>query len=98
MVKHLVMFYFTDKVNDNNREEVKKIISQSVKTMAESDIKGLIKMEPAFNIVKGMPEVGLYCEFESVEDLNAYQTHPQHERHKALTKDYCRDRVAFDWE
>ena len=98
MIKHIVMFRFTDKVNDGNREEIKNIISQSAKSMAESGIEGLIKMETIFNMVEGMPDVGLYCEFESKEALDAYQTHPQHERHKALTKDYCKDRVVFDWE
>jgi hypothetical protein len=45
-----------------------------------------------------MPDVGLYGEFESKEALEAYQIHPEHVRHKDLTKDYCRDRVVFEWE
>ena len=98
MIKHIVMFYFTDRVNDENREEVTALISDSVRRMASADIKGLIRMEPVRNMAEGMPDIGLYCEFESPDDLNAYQTHPEHERHKALAKDYCRDRIVIDWE
>ena len=98
MIKHLVMFYFTDKVTDKNRGEIARLISDSVKRMAQADIKGLIRMEPVRNMAEGMPDIGLYCEFESPDDLNAYQTHPEHERHKALAKDYCRDRIVIDWE
>ncbi len=97
MIKHLVMFYFTDKVTDKNRGEIARLISDSVKRMAQADIKGLIRMEPVSNMANG-PDIGLYCEFESPDDLNAYQTHPEHIRHKELTKDYCRDRIVIDWE
>ena len=55
-------------------------------------------MEPVRNMAEGMPDIGLYCEFDSMDDLNAYQTHPEHIRHKELTKDYCRDRIVIDWE
>ena len=98
MIKHIVMFSFTDKVNDENIEEIKKIIADSVNTMANAGIPGLLKMDAIFNLTENMPDVGLYCEFENMEALNAYQTHPDHERHKALTKDYCKDRIVFDWE
>ena len=97
MIKHLVMFYFTDNVNDKNRGEIARLISDSVKRMAQADIKGLIRMEPVSNMANG-PDIGLYCEFESPDDLDAYQTNPEHERHKALAKDYCRDRIVIDWE
>ena len=97
MIKHIVMFYFTDRVNDENREEVTALISGSVRRMASADIKGLIRMEPVSNMANG-PDIGLYCEFESSDDLDAYQTHPEHERHKALAKDYCNDRIVIDWE
>ncbi len=97
MIKHLVMFYFTDKVTDKNRGEIARLISDSVKRMAQADIKGLIRMEPVSNMANG-PDIGLYCEFESPDDLNAYQTHPEHIRHKELTKDYCKDRIVIDWE
>lgn len=98
MIKHIVMFSFTDKVNDGNREEVKGIITDSVNKMKNAGIDGLLKMEPIFNITGNTPDLGLYCEFESVEALNGYQTHPDHERHKTVTKDYCKDRIVFDWE
>ena len=55
MIKHIVMFRFTDKVNDGNREEIKNIISKSVKTMAESGIEGLIKWRPYLIWLKECP-------------------------------------------
>ena len=45
-----------------------------------------------------MPEVGLYGEFENDEALRNYQSHPEHKRHVELTKDFCKDRIVFDWE
>ena len=98
MIKHMVMLYFTDIVKEENQDEIKQIIAESVNKIKAADLDGVIKLEPIFNIVKGMPEVGLYGEFESKEALEAYQIHPEHVRHKDLTKDYCRDRVVFDWE
>ena len=84
-------------MTDKNRGEIRRLISDSVKRMAQADIKGLIRMEPVSNMANG-PDIGLYCEFESPDDLDAYQTHPEHERHKALAKDYCKDRIVIDWE
>ena len=98
MIKHIVMFYFTDKVTDSNRNEIKNMISDSVERIKSAGIKGVIKMETVFNIVAGMPDVGLYGEFEDKQALEAYQTHPEHIRHKNITKDYCRDRIAVEWE
>ena len=98
MIKHIVMFYFTGKVTEENQDEIKQMIAESVNKIKAADLEGVIKLEPVFNIVKGMPDVGLYGEFESKEALEAYQIHPEHVRHKDLTKDYCRDRVVFEWE
>ena len=39
MIKHLVMFYFTDKVTDENRDESKRLIADSVKKIKDADIK-----------------------------------------------------------
>ena len=41
MIKHLVMFYFTDKVTDENRDESKRLIADSVKKIKDADIKGV---------------------------------------------------------
>ncbi len=97
MIRHMVMFYFTDLVNDENREQIKKLIKESVEKIKEAEIKGVIKLETVFNIVQGMPDVGLYGEFEDETALNEYQTHKEHIRHKELTKDFCKDRIVFDW-
>ena len=98
MIKHLVMFYFTDKVNDENRDEIKRLIADSVKKIKDADIKGVSELKAVFNIADGMPEVGLYGEFENDEALRNYQSHPEHKRHIELTKDLCKDRTVFDWE
>ena len=73
MIKHLVMFYFTDKVTDENRDEIKRLIADSVKKIKDSDIKGVSELKAVFNIVDGMPEVGLYGEFEKLSKSSRTQ-------------------------
>lgn len=51
------MFYFTDKVTDENRDEIKRLIADSVKKIKDSDIKGVSELKAVFNIADGMPEV-----------------------------------------
>ena len=37
MVRHIIFWTFSDKVNDSNRKEVLKMMSDSVKNFADSD-------------------------------------------------------------
>ena len=92
------MFYFTDKVTDENRDEIKKMLEDSIAKVEAANIKGAIRSKIVYNNVAGMPDFGVYGEFESFEALAEYQVHPEHVKYKNAAAPYSRDRVVFDWE
>ena len=95
MIKHIVMFYFTDKVTEENQDDIKQMIAESVNKIKAADLEGHLlrpSREPSHQ-----PEL-LHDRLGSPSPHRSHQIHPEHVRHKDLTKDYCRDRVVFEWE
>ena len=43
-------------------------------------------------------DLALYCEFNSVEDLNIYQEHPEHKKVGAILSKMRTGRVCVDYE
>lgn len=98
MIKHMVAFYFADSMNEKDREEAKTVIIDAIDRIRNAKIPGVLRLDAVFNTVEGMPEYGMYGEYEDEKALEAYQIHPEHLRLKELSKDFCKSRIVIDWK
>lgn len=93
MIKHIVMF----KLNDVSKaEEAKERFNKVVENVSE-----LKKGEVVINSADAPDSnytIALICDFESIDDLNAYQVHPAHEEFVAFIAGIKTDRSCIDYE
>ena len=99
MIKHIVMFKLkgTDSRSEyENAIEAKKRFSKVIENVAE-----LKKGEAVINSTDA-PEsnytIALICDFDSIDDLNAYQVHPVHKEFGAFIAGIKTDRACIDYE
>ncbi len=99
MIKHIVMFKL--KGTDNRSEyenaiEAKQRFSKVIENVTE-----LKKGEVVINSADA-PEsnytIALICDFDSIDDLNAYQVHPVHKEFGAFIAEIKTDRACIDYE
>lgn len=93
MIKHIVMF----KLNDVSKaEEAKERFSKVAEKVSE-----LKKGEVVINSADAPDSnytIALICDFESIDDLNAYQVHPVHKEFGAFIAGIKTDRACIDYE
>lgn len=93
MIKHIVMF----KLNDVSRaEEAKERFSKVAENVSE-----LKKGEAVINSADAPDSnytIALICDFDSIDDLNAYQVHPAHKEFGAFIAGIKTDRACIDYE
>lgn len=80
MVKHIVMWKFKDFAEGKSREENIEYVKVSLENLAGliKEIK-FIEVGANINADKSYDAV-LYSEFETLEDLEIYQNHPEHKK------------------
>lgn len=94
MIKHIVMWKLKDK-NDETLNKMKNDL-EGLKDKI-SEIKE-IEVGIDFNGSDAAYDVVLYSVFESKEDLDAYQTHPEHVKAGVFIKSVVSNRVVVDYE
>ncbi len=92
MIKHIVMWTLNDKAD-----------APKVKTMLEAlenKIPGIIDIEVGidFNGSDAAADVVLYSTFASINDLNSYQQHPEHQAVIPLMQEMTISRKVTDYE
>jgi hypothetical protein len=98
MVKHIVMWKLKESVDGQSREQ----IALSMKSKLEGLV-GLVPQIKALEVGINFAEsdtasdISLYSEFESLEDLNAYQIHPEHQKVVAYVKTVVTERRVADY-
>lgn len=100
MIKHIVFFRLADEAEGKSKRENAQIIKQGL--LALLDKVPVLKSEKVGinipNAKKTDYDICLECEFESWEDADTYQNHPEHLKvADYITK--CRTaRAAVDYE
>ena len=80
MVKHIVMWKLKDFAENRSREENIKYIKNMLEALPEI-IKEIKFIEVGSNIAQDNSyDAVLYSEFETLEDLEIYQNHPEHKK------------------
>jgi len=92
MIKHIVMWTLNDKSD-----------ATKVKTMLEAlkdKVPGIIEIEVGidFNGSDSAADVVLYSTFASLDDLNAYQQHPEHQAVIPFMQSVTSGRTVVDYE
>lgn len=95
MIRHICMFKFKE---DNKKENIKLALEkvQALKELPEIkrfEVVTNIKEAPASNY-----ELSLIFDFESMDDLNAYQKNPRHLEFGNFIKSVREDRACIDFE
>lgn len=99
MLRHILVFKMKEsalgKTRQENTVELKRMIDALYGAIPQ-----LKKMDTGFNLRKGASDydLGLYSEFDSIEDLNIYRDHPAHVKVGEFLKLVCDDRKVVDWE
>lgn len=99
MVKHIVMWKVKDNVDGKGKEENAINVKKKMEEL-NGKIDEIITLEIGINIVDDpmAHDIILYSEFNSVEDLNIYQKHPEHLKVVEYVKPFLESRIVVDYE
>jgi len=99
MIKHIVMFKL--KEADGRSEYENAVEAQKRFDNVIANVKELKKGEVVINS-KHAPEsnytIALICDFDTIDDLNAYQVHPAHLEFGKFIGTVKTDRACIDYE
>ncbi len=97
MIKHIVFWSLLEEADGRSREENAKLIKAGLERLV-GIVDGLRTAQVGANLNGGEYDLCLYSEFDSMEHLKAYQTHPEHLKVRELVSKVRSARVAFDFE
>lgn len=93
MIKHIVMFRLNDvSMAEEAKERFNKVI-ENVKELKKGEVVINSAAAPENNYT-----IALLCDFETIDDLNAYQIHPVHKEFGAFIAGIKTDRACIDYE
>ena len=96
MIRHIVMWKYKAELSMEDRAELFDKLSKAAENM-NGNIKGLIKAELIKNVnSQEKYDLCLYCEFETLEDINSYQEDPVHIAFKDIIVGNVFDRACID--
>ncbi len=99
MIKHIVMWRLKDYANGASKEENAKKLKSSLESIKD-EINEIKHIEVGIDINRSDAafDVVLYSEFDSVEDLQAYQNHPEHMKIVGFANEIRSERAVVDYE
>lgn len=96
MIRHIVMWKYKAELSFEDREELFGKLFAAAEKM-NGNIKGLIKAELIKNVnSEEKYDLCLYCEFETLEDIHAYQNDSVHLAFKDIIAGNVFDRACID--
>ncbi len=100
MIKHIVFFQLADEAEGKSKSENALMLKKEFEKLIDL-IPVLKKIEVGINHPETPAsnyDLALYCEFNSVEDLNTYQEHPEHKKVGAILSKMRTGRACVDYE
>ena len=91
----MVMFKFKDERKKENILEAKEMLDALM-----GKVPSLRSMTVGMNVIEAdrAMDIGLIAEFDDTEGLDAYDTHPEHEKVKIFIKSVAEYSKAVDYE
>lgn len=78
MVKHIVLFKLKDEISENDKQKIANDFKQAIEALP-AVINVIRKIEVGINMNPAETwHIALYSEFDSLEDVRIYATHPAH--------------------
>ena len=99
MVRHVVLWKFKDNAEGRSRRENMELVKERLEALPAL-IPQIKKLEVTFD-VKGSEfssDVMLLTEFDSLEDLETYIVHPDHQKVGPLVRSVAEVRMSHDCE
>lgn len=99
MIKHTVMWNLKDTaLNSSKAENATKI--KTILENLKNDIAVIKNIEVGIDCtdIPNNYDVILYCEFNSLDDLGTYQSHPKHVEAGKFIKEVVESRACTDYE
>jgi hypothetical protein len=100
MIKHIVFFGLADAAEGKSKAENALIIKSELENLIHL-IPQIKKIEVGINLPnapKTNYDIALYSEFETMEDVDIYQEHPEHKRVAGYIGKVRTTRAAVDYE
>ncbi len=99
MIKHIVMWSFADEAEGADRATNLRIARDRLSKLA-TVVEGILTLEPVIPVdpFEHSYDLVLYSEFESVEALKAYATHPDHVAVAGFIRSVVTARACVDYE
>ena len=99
MIKHIVMWRLKDSADGASKQENAKNLKNYLETLKDK-IREIRHIEVGINISgsDAASDVVLYSEFDSIEDLEAYQKHPEHQKIVSFVNEIRSERRVVDYE
>jgi hypothetical protein len=99
MIKHIVFWTLKENAESNDKATNASIIKTMLEELNDK-ISCIVKLEVGIDFSKTAhsAEVALYSEFNTKEDLEAYQSHPDHKRVAQFVAKCVESRVMVDYE
>jgi len=99
MIIHIVMFTLKDFAEGKDKSENLIIMKEKLESLIDS-VDQIRKIEVGLNINTNPAayDIVLYSEFDSDEDLDAYQIHPAHRKVSDFIGEISDKRVVVDYE
>ena len=99
MVKHIVMWTLKDAAEGRSREENARLMRERLEALpARIDTIRRFEVGLNFNTTQDAFDIVLYSEFDSREDLEAYQVHPAHIETREFIRSVREDHRVVDYE
>ncbi len=97
MVHHIVLWNFKPELSEEQRKEAGESIKKNLINVKEQ-VKGVVALDVVINKLESSnKDIALISVFETVEDLNAYQLHPEHVKAAGFIRTVTCDRACFDY-
>lgn len=98
MIRHIVLFKLKNFDSEKDKKEALNLLKINLANL-KSKIKEIQFFEVGINIAESPNsyDIGLNSEFISLEDLENYRIHPDHQKVVELIKQYTEKRVAVDY-
>ena len=99
MIKHIVMWKLKDSARGNSKDQ-NALELKSVLEDLKNKISVIKQIEVGINFNKSSAayDVVLYSEFDSQQDLQAYQKHPDHVKVVDFVNEIRDDRAVVDYQ
>lgn len=99
MIKHIVLWRLKDSASGRSKKENAILLREKLLSMKDK-VSGIINIEVGFDFSNETEssDIVLYSEFESLEALQKYQAHPEHQAIKQWLSEVRYERRVIDYE